>query len=281
MFQYATARSLALKHDTVLLADSRSFRTYRLHSYLIDRFQVEMQEADATNLHGMVLPPDKRNAFTKGWWSLRNRGRMKIFRERGLEYQAGFKSLPDNTYLLGYWQSERYFHHIAPLLRTELSRPEPIDDVNQTVVSEMDGTMAVSLHIRRGDYVSNPRTLMVHGTCSLDYYQAAARYVADRVGEPPTFFVFSDDPEWTRENLKLPFAMRFISHNPVEDPSLDLRLMSHCQHHVIANSSFSWWGAWLNPSDQKIVVACRRWFADPDRNDRDLVPENWVRLGPE
>jgi hypothetical protein len=280
MFQYATARALAVKHQTDLLADSRAFRTYRLHGYYIDRFNTVMAEADQSNLDGLLLPPEKRGGMTT-WWALRNRGRLKCFRERGLEYHPELHTLGNNVYLRGYWQSEKYFHNIAPLLRDELTRPEPVDEVNKNVLDEIGSVMAVSLHIRRGDYVSNPKTTKVHGLCSLDYYLEAAKYVADRVDEPPTFFVFSDDAEWTQENLKLPFTMRFVSHNSDGDPSSDLRLMSACRHHVIANSSFSWWGAWLNPSPDKVVVACRRWFADRERNDQDLVPEAWVRLGPE
>ncbi len=281
MFQYAAARALALRHQTNLLADSRSFRTYDLHSYLIDRFGTVMSEADETNLNGTVLPPEKRSVFASSWWALRNRGRLTYFRERGLEYDPGFESLSDNTYMQGYWQSEKYFRHIAPQLRGELTRPEPVDDANRKVLNEIASEMAVSLHIRRGDYVSDPKTMKVHGTCSLEYYQEAARHIADQAQTPPTFFVFSDDPEWTRENLKLPFPMRFVSHNSVADPWPDLRLMSACRHHVIANSSFSWWGAWLNPCPDKTVVACRRWFADPGKNDRDLVPGDWIRVGPE
>jgi len=280
MFQYATARALALKNQTTLLADSRIFQTYRLHAYLVDRFKTVMSEADKVNLGGLVLPPLKRNVLTP-LWTLRNRGRLKYFRERGLAYHPEFESLGNNTYLQGYWQSEKYFRPIASQLRDELTRPEPVDEVNQKVLDEIDSAMAVSLHIRRGDYVTNPKAFKVHGTCSLEYYHEAAQYVADRVDAPPTFFVFSDDPEWTRENLKLPFPMRFISHNSVQDPSSDLQLMSACNHHVIANSSFSWWGAWLNPSPDKLVVACRRWFADPTKNDCDLVPKEWIRLGPE
>jgi len=279
MFQYATARALALKSKTTLLADSRLFQTYRLHAYLIDRFSTVMSEAVDTNLGGLILPPLRRNILTP-WWTIRNRGRLRYFREQGLEYHPEFLSLGDNTYLQGYWQSEKYFRHIASLLRDELTRPEPVEEVNQKVLEEIDSVMAVSLHIRRGDYVSNPKAFKVHGTCSLEYYHEAAKYVAERLDSPPIFYVFSDDPKWARENLKLPFKMRFISHNSVQDPSSDLQLMSACRHHVIANSSFSWWGAWLNSSPEKIVVACRRWFADPTKNDCDLVPEEWIRLGP-
>ena len=280
MFQYAAGRALALRHQTELVADSRSFRTYNLHAYLINRFNTVMSDAARMNLEHRVLPPEKRGLFGSTLWALRNRGRLKYFRERSLQYDPSFESLGDETYLQGYWQSERYFRNIASILRAELTRPEPVDVVNTQVMDEMKSVLAVSLHIRRGDYVANAKTLKVHGTCSLEYYYEAAACIAERTQASPVFFVFSDDPTWTRENLKLPHTMRFVSHNPVADPWLDLQLMRTCQHHIIANSSFSWWGAWLNESPQKIVVAPARWFADPDKDDRDIVPESWVRLGP-
>ena len=278
MFQYATGRALALRHQTELVADSRPFRTYNLHAYLIDRFNTVMIDASKVDLGGRVLPPEKRGVFGSSVWVLRNRGRLKYFREQSLLYDPAFESLGDETYLHGYWQSERYFRNIGSLLREELTRPEPVDAVNLKFMEDMKSVLAVSLHIRRGDYVSNSKTLKVHGTCPLEYYYKAAACIAERTQQSPVFFIFSDDPGWTRENLKLPHEMHFVSHNDVSDPWLDLQLMRTCQHHIIANSSFSWWGAWLNASPQKIVVAPLRWFADPGKDDRDIVPETWIRL---
>lgn len=278
MFQYAAARALALKHDTTLVADSRAFQHDKLRPFLIDRLQTVVVPANTANLAGTLLPPEKRNPWNTLWWRLRNRGRLHFFRERNLAYQPSFETLGDNTYLRGYWQSEKYFAHIGSILRSELRRDEVVDRPNQDSVAKIRSCLAVSMHIRRGDYVTNPKTFKVHGVCSLEYYARAAQHIADRVDGQPTFFVFSDDPDWAREHLKLPFETAFISHNQAADPWADLMLMSVCQHHIIANSSFSWWGAWLNPSPDKIVAACRNWFADPKKDDRDLVPENWVRL---
>ena len=280
MFQYATGRALALRHQTQLVADSRPFRSYKLHAYLIDRFNTVMTDASGMDLGDRVLPPEKRGILSSSLWTIRNRGRLKYFRERSLQYDPSFESLGDDTYLQGYWQSEKYFRDVGGLLREELTRPEPVDAVNIQVMDEMKSVLAVSLHIRRGDYVSNSKTLKVHGICPIEYYHEAAAWIADRTETAPAFFIFSDDPEWTRQNLKLPFTMRFVSHNTVADPWLDLQLMQSCQHHIIANSSFSWWGAWLNASAKKIVVAPARWFADPGKDDRDIVPETWFRLGP-
>jgi hypothetical protein len=280
MFQYAAGRALALRHQAKLVADSRPFRSYNLHAYLIDRLNTVMTDASKTDLGDRVLPPEKRGILRSSFWTIRNRGRLKYFRERSLRYDPSFECLGDETYLQGYWQSEKYFQDIRGQLRAELTRPEPVDTVNMRVLDEMKSVLAVSLHIRRGDYVSNSKTHKVHGTCPLEYYYEAAACIADQTETAPAFFIFSDDPEWTRENLKLPHTMRFVSHNTVADPWLDLQLMQSCQHHIIANSSFSWWGAWLNASAKKIVVAPARWFADPGKDDRDIVPETWVRLGP-
>ena len=101
----------------------------------------------------------------------------------------------------------------------------------------------------------------------------------ERVGGDPTFFVFSDDPAWAAENLRLGFPMQVVAHNGRERATEDLRLMAACRHHILANSSFSWWGAWLNPSPDKIVVAPQPWFRDPAMDESTIVPERWLRLG--
>lgn len=278
MFQYATGRALALKHQTQLVADSRSFRRYKLHGYSIDRFNTQLVDSTSADLSGCVLPPEKRGLFGSSLWALRNRGQLNCFHEHSLSFDPAFHDLPDQTYLRGYWQSEKYFSQISDQLRAELTRPDSIDEQNRQFINDMANCHSVSLHIRRGDYVSNTKTSKVHGTCSLEYYKNAASHIAQTTGSDPTFFIFSDDPEWTKQNLDLPFLTKFITHNPVDDPWLDLQLMKSCKHHIIANSSFSWWGAWLNDSPTKMVIAPERWFADPDKQDQDIVPESWTRL---
>lgn len=135
----------------------------------------------------------------------------------------------------------------------------------------------MSLHVRRGDYVSDARTHATLGVCSLDYYRAAVRYIADHV-EAPEFFVFSDDIAWAQANLELGHPCHYVDHNRGAESYNDMRLMSLCRHHIIANSSFSWWGAWLNPRADKVVVAPARWFAGGNRVVDDLFPPGWVRL---
>ena len=136
--------------------------------------------------------------------------------------------------------------------------------------------LAVSLHVRRGDYVSDPKTKAILGVCSLDYYRAAIAHIAERI-ESPAFFVFSDDIAWAKANLEIPFPCEYVDHNQGQQSYNDMHLMSLCKHHIIANSSFSWWGAWLNPRKDKIVIAPENWFAN-NEDAKDLIPPESVKL---
>jgi hypothetical protein len=147
---------------------------------------------------------------------------------------------------------------------------------NAEVAASIRGVDSVSVHVRRGDYVSDPATNQSLGTCSAEYYRGAARLIASQVSSP-RFFVFSDEPDWARANLELEGPAVFVTHNDPERGYEDMRLMAFCRHHIVANSSFSWWGAWLSNSGG-IVVAPKRWFKANEWDARDLVPERWVRL---
>src|SRR5205085_10980535 len=137
-----------------------------------------------------------------------------------------------------YWQSEQYFSDMADELRRELTAAEPIDLSNATIAESIRSVEAVSLHVRRGDYVSKPETNLFHGTCSLDYYREAVSLIKSRLATPH-LFVFSDDFAWARENFRLDVPTTFVEANSPADGFRDMRLMSLCRHHVIANSSFS------------------------------------------
>jgi len=136
---------------------------------------------------------------------------------------------------------------------------------------------AVSVHVRRGDRVSDPRLAGVLGSCPAAYYRRAWRLIRERVRDP-LFIVFADDPAWARGQLTFLDPVKFVSdpgHRPDHD---DLWLMTQCRHHVIANSAFSWWGAWVADAADKVVVAPDRWFANPAYNGRDIVPPAWARV---
>jgi hypothetical protein len=277
LFQYAAGLALSTRLGVALQLDGTWFGTRQDRWYALEPFSTSGRLATAGDLRaaGIHHPGRLERGFAKLGFRLPPRIRGRVV-EPGFTYWKGFEDLGDGAYLAGYWQSERYFSSIAPGVRAELALRKPPDPENQAVLDEIRGCEAVAFHVRRGDYVQNARTNRIHGTTTLDYYAAAAARVLAVVRDP-VFFVFSDDPEWTQANLRFDRPARYVTHNGSARDYEDLRLMSACRHHVIANSSFSWWGAWLAGGAGQKVIAPRQWFRDgPDT--RDLVPARWERL---
>lgn len=278
MFQYASGRALSVHLNQPLRLDVSGFENYKLWNFELSRLFSGSME---------FVTPDEMKAVL-GWqaapsirWLLTRRKLAALRKdsfivEPHFQHWAGITSVPEDAYLIGYWQSEKYFKPIEQIIRADFTFKQPMLDMNQRIAQEIGQSNAVSLHVRRGDYVQNSKTLATHGVCSLDYYQAAIQFIAERVARPK-FFVFSDDIAWVKDNLKIDFTYRYVDHNQGTESYNDMRLMSLCQHHIIANSSFSWWGAWLNPNQEKIVLAPKKWFANG--NDvRDLTSKDWVTL---
>lgn len=270
LFQYCAGRALALRHGADVSLDVRDYDRANAFNVGLEHFGVQTVAAER-------LPVGREDGIAKALLKVLKGGALRTYREASLGYDAAFDGLPDETHLKGYWQSERYFTDFEDQIRDDLRIVTTPSQKNVDMLAEIQGCNAVSLHIRRGDYVSNAKFNAAHGTCDLDYYARAAAFVAQRVGDP-VIYAFSDDPAWVAENLKLPFEMRFVGHNDGDTNYEDLRLMSACQHHIIANSSFSWWGAWLNPSVEKIVAAPVQWFGDPKKTSPDILPESWHRV---
>jgi len=178
-------------------------------------------------------------------------------------------------YVDGDWQNEKYFRAIADELRRDYTPKDLAADTRNAILAQQMASMAsVSLHVRRGDYLNNA----VHKPAPLTYYQVAIERVVTQVAQPH-FYIFSDDVAWARANLRFGAApSTFIDHNTGPDSYKDLYLMSKCHHHIIANSSFSWWGAWLNPSPRKLVIAPAMWLAFLNVAAADVVPPTWVIL---
>lgn len=280
MFQYATGRALALARGQSLRLDIAGFAEYGLHQgFELQRiFHCDAEIATIADVRRILgwraVPFIKRVLARPDFGALRNRGFVV---EPHFHYWPGIRSVPDASYLHGYWQSEKYFIDASAVLRADFTFKQPMSRDNTAWADRIGRCTAVSLHVRRGDYASDPRTHATHGLCPLDYYHAAMRHVTECV-EKPEFFVFSDDIAWARSNLDISFPVHYIDHNRAEESYNDMRLMSLCQHHILANSSFSWWGAWLNPRPDKVVVAPARWFANGNRSVDDLLPDGWVRL---
>jgi len=279
MFQYAAGRSLSLKNKTPLALDVAGFEGYGLHQgFELDRvFSAPItlaSEADRRRVLGWRRSPLVRRVLAQLPVSIAADPRFA--QEPYFHFWPDLEGFGPDSYLAGYWQSEKYFADVAPQIRTDFSFRTPLGGKNAELAHVIGAAKAVSLHVRRGDYANDPKTKSTHGLCSLDYYRVAIDRVAAVVPKP-VFFIFSDDIAWVRANLPMTFEHHFVEHNQGVASYNDMRLMSLCQHHVIANSSFSWWGAWLNPSTDKTVVAPQKWFAGA-KSVHDLFPAKWVLL---
>ena len=191
-------------------------------------------------------------------------------------YQPQIFSHRNHMYLAGTWASEKYFESVSGEIREQFALAQPPDDDNRRMLDEIKSSEAICVHVRRGDYVSIPETNRRHGLCTLDYYNRSLKYISERTANP-VVFIFSDDPDWVKENLRPAQKTFYVTHNFGRQNYQDLRLMSACRHFIIANSTFSWWGAWLSDHPEKIVIAPQSWTADSSRMD-DPIPERWIRL---
>jgi len=284
MFQYAAARRLALRHGTDVAFDDSYFkqcppgdtpRVYMLHRLsVVARFATATEVAEmggaAKSLWKRVLVGMRRAAGLV-------RHPPQQFREPYARFCPEVLHLPDDVYLIGYWHAEQYFADVAETIRAELMVRTTLTGRNLESAQRISDCESVAVHFRRGDYVSSAKTMAFHGVFSPDYYQMALDALQSRVNRP-RLFVFSDDPQWVRQHVKFSVPFEVVDHNPPGQEHEDLRLMSLCRHAIIANSSFSWWGAWLNSNPDKVVIAPRRWFADERMNSSDLIPPNWLRV---
>lgn len=279
MFQYAAVRSISLAHNSSLRLDISTYVNRGHHQgFELNRvFNCAAEiasEADIRRVLGWGYLPSMRRIVARPKMAMFRNKRFAV--EPHFNYWRDIWSVPGDCYLVGYWQSEKYFLGVARQIREDFSFRPPLENKNITLANRITQVNAVSVHIRRGDYAYNPITAATHGLCSLNYYREAIQYISERVHQP-YFFIFSDDIVWAKQNLKIDHAHCYVDHNHGAESYNDMRLMSMCKHNIIANSSFSWWGAWLNPNATKIVIAPTRWFAN-HTDVSDLLPRGWVSL---
>lgn len=284
MFQYAAARRLANHHNTELKLDlsflegsqgGGTYRTYQLNHFGISALPATSREvAELSGKGGTLL---QTVATRLRQLCGRAERSPHVFKEQHFHFVSELLTAPDNVYLDGYWQSEKYFQDIAGILKHEFTVSHPLEGRNREMADLAMGTNSVSLHVRRGDFVADATINKVHGVCSTDYYRRGVEELARQTGKLH-LFVFSDEPAWAAENLDFSFPTTIVDHNSADQGYEDLRLMSLCRHHIIANSSFSWWGAWLNQRAEKIVIAPMKWFNASDMDARDVVPDGWQRI---
>lgn len=275
MFQYALAKKLSLKNNSEIVFD---FQLFKLggRQYALSSFDLNYREVSNWEKHLLCRSVYKRLPYQL--MAIICGKRVIDYREKSLEFDNVILGMRGDMCIEGYWQSEKYFNDIRSELLTDFKIKNNLSGENLKIANSInESNTAVSLHIRRGDYITNKNANTIHGICDLDYYYRAIKYIAKQ-NSMLDIFVFSDDINWVKENLKVSHNLYFVDNNTEETGAEDLRLMSLCKHNIIANSSFSWWGAWLNRHKDKIVVAPKRWFKDASKNSSDLVPESWKLL---
>jgi hypothetical protein len=187
---------------------------------------------------------------------------------RKLAYED-YRHLPDDIYLEGYWTEERYFYDVAGQVRSVFQFPEPKDDTNKKYLSQIENSCSVGIHVRRGDYKKKSNSFPM---CPAGYYREAVDFI--EIGNPGQeflFFVFSDDIKWCKKNLSFLKNVQFIDHNVKTNSYKDMMLLAACKHQIMANSTFSWWAAWLNPNPDKIVI-----YPSSAKLTYASMPESWI-----
>lgn len=275
MFQYALAVALRERHpEEAVCIDSSGFKGYPCHNgYELKRiFNVKIPEATAKQQRALFYPLRNYRMWQLGT-KLLPRRKSVFYEADNMKYDPYVLECPESIYYLGYWQTEQYFKSVRKEILEAFSFPTLTEfDANKKLMESIRGKNTVSVHVRRGDYLNIANT---QGICGLKYYVEAISHIKC-LTEPAMFIVFSDGIEWCKENLSEAFGSTpvfYVDWNKGVDSFRDMQLMSLCSHNIIANSSFSWWGAWLNRNTDKIVVAPSIWMNNGGWVD--IIPDTW------
>ncbi len=285
LFQYAAGKALAELHKTDFKLDLYTYTKHPYRKFELNKFSIDASEASRKEVHAFT----GSNSVIRYLNKRENYFRCpEVFAQPHYHFYEDFFLLPGNLYLSGYWQSEKYFSSIIPTIKSHFEPRVALDERNVLLQKMMQSQNSVAVHVRRGDYSAAAHYKSFFGVLEESYYEQALARVAQQIKDP-VFYFFSDDPSWCRKTFASVKA-EFVDHNQGDDGFKDLVLISSCRHAIIANSTFSWWGAWLNNNPDKLVIAPKLWFRSnylakkepvyPCRlyNTRDLIPNSWIRL---
>jgi hypothetical protein len=278
LFQYAAARSLADRLGCGLLLDIRGIAENGDRPYQLDLYSIRAEVADGKLLESLPAWRSSRISRLRQSLSslLPSMVQSPVFWPRSFAYDNRLERLKHPVYMVGYWQTERYFAWNRGRILDDLTLRAGLT-TDAGWLEKIKGSNSVCLHVRRGDYVNNPLAAKQHGTCNVAYYRRAVEMLVRQCPEIEVF-IFSDEPQWAADNIRLSVPTHVVDTNSSECGFLDIELMRQCRHHVLANSSFSWWGAWLCANAEQLVYAPNRWFATPDIDTRDIIPTHWHKL---
>jgi hypothetical protein len=280
MFQYAAGKRLAIRNNSELKLDITHYDNkvwpnglpYR--SMDLPIFNIDLKFADKKEIA----------RFKNTSPSLVDRVKKKVINffdphleviEPHFHFYPPLLDLKGNIYIDGYWQCEKYFKDIEDVIRKEFSIKTTLGSEGKALLDKIRSVNSVCLNVRRQEFASNRYINQFVGE---SYINKAVDLIARKVTDPH-FFVFSDDLSWCKENIKLDHKTTFVEEHLYGEQFRDcLYFMTQCKHNIIPNSTFGWWGAWLNENVQKIVIAPDNWLNDPTRNTKDVIPESWIRL---
>lgn len=274
LFQYATGRQLAFLNNTELFLDTTKLSSNESSSvwkYELSAFNILSTIADEHLLHkfhGSEFSTKER-ILTK----LVTFGKFGKYKFDEYGYNEEVLDLRGNYYLRGFFQSEKYFKNIADLIKSELQIKEEYLPDDKNLVNEISNSQSVSIHIRRGDYIRNLSSMDAHGLCSKDYYFKSIEFLKKELGENIHFYFFTDDEDWINREMRWDVNFTLISGKTTIE---DFYLMSLCKHNIIANSTFSWWAAWLNKNQNKKVIIPKHWRTNIRTEDIELSPSKWL-----
>lgn len=271
MFQFAFYKALENNFKNVR-ADMSQFDSYDLHNgYELENiFHIKTDKASSFTIH--LYDPAYRS-----WWIRKIRRVLRLkyaYREEkrwfGFESDI-FEDKEDRLYW-GYWQNTEYFKKINHEIRQCFQFKLILEDKNAEILKLIQQTESVSVHIRRGDYINNP---FFGGICDKEYYLKALNMINEKVANP-IFFIFSNDMDWCKENLPIQNELHYIFWNTGSSSAIDMHLMSNCKHNIIANSTFSWWAAWLNTNKDNLVISPANWTNDPALKNNKIQLKEWT-----
>jgi len=275
LFQYAAGISLAHHHKVPVKVLATQFnnpnnldtnRDYEL-KYLVNPPLIAT-EADYVSM----LPKNKLQATFAKFLPTYKRA---IYKEKAFTFDANFFNTTKKVFLKGYRQSEKYFLPVENIIRKEFCFSHLQNEATLNILGSIQKTNAISIHIRRGDFGGKAENY--HGILPAEFYQKAINYFESKLSDA-VFFIFSNDTNWAADNLVFNHKPTIVSQLVRTNHFQDFYLMQHCKHQIIANSSFSWWAAWLNPNENKIVIAPKNWFNNKAINTKDLIPDSWIKM---
>lgn len=286
MFQYAAGSALATKNgsdlvlDTVFLSDRFPRKNFSYRTFDLDIFALEPKVTALSKLAEKIPVPGLWLALDLAWMKTANAlGIHKITKEKKeFFFDRSVAEEKGNVVLWGRWQNEKYFGGNRDNVRKTFAFRYPLTGEAEKIGADIRSSNSVSLHVRRGDFVAFKNVAAIMGDTDVSYYDRAVKHMAAHVPDMKVF-IFSDDIDWCKDNLKFPLPTVYVPAS-TEGPkaSFHLELMSLCKHNIVANSTFSWWGAWLNANPQKTVIAPKKWYADGRDENNEIMPEGWIKM---